>query len=386
MKKLYIFISIFSVTLTLFLSSCGGTKYGPLTLVKDGDSYTVTKCDDIPEDTITVPGEYNGIPVTKVDSGVFYRMNSLVTVIFEEGIKELNTPFGYCDNLKNIIIPNSLERCGRMFYETEHPKPGVNYNTYSNGKYLGNDSNPYVLLCHNYSTGQVAPGCRVIMEGPTFSSGDGNYRSYDLNIPASVIYMPNYYNNCYYIRNITVDPDNQVYDSRNNSNCLIETATNRLLLVGWAVLSIPEGIESIAGYAFDHVDGTRSFTMPSSLKVIEDYAFYNKFEYVQITFNEGLQEIQDYAFDGCESLVGPIKIPSTVKSIGKGVFRSSTNVNKFYLPAGIQLGDNCLPSSVTDIYYTGTINEWRRNYNSKMGGSTNISVHASDGLFQLVQK
>ena len=51
------------------------------------------------------------------------------------------------------------------------------------------------------------------------------------------------------LENISVAPENTVYDSRDNSNALIETATNTILL-GSGKTIIPDTVVSIADYAF----------------------------------------------------------------------------------------------------------------------------------------
>jgi hypothetical protein len=60
-----------------------------------------------------------------------------------------------------------------------------------------------------------------------------------------------------------VHPDNPIYDSRDNCNAIIETATNTLI-VGCAKTIIPEGVVTVTETAIQ--DYTfESITIPSTL-------------------------------------------------------------------------------------------------------------------------
>lgn len=70
------------------------------------------------------------------------------------------------------------------------------------------------------------------------------------------------------ICSIEVSSQNQKYDSRNNSNALIETATNTLIL-GCKNSSIPESVTCIGSDAFSDLNGLTSFVIPASVTSIE---------------------------------------------------------------------------------------------------------------------
>ncbi len=74
----------------------------------DGNSYTVSPSSSLPDviKELVIPGEYKGLPVTKVDGGLGER--SIETVIISEGIKEIRTSFDFCTDIKNIYIPASV--------------------------------------------------------------------------------------------------------------------------------------------------------------------------------------------------------------------------------------------------------------------------------------
>jgi hypothetical protein len=72
----------------------------------------------------------------------------------------------------------------------------------------------------------------------------------------------------YVKKEITVDPRNQYYDSRENCNALIETASNTLLL-GNDYTKIPETVSTLAGSCFEDCTFTE-FEVPNNITYCED--------------------------------------------------------------------------------------------------------------------
>ena len=77
---------------------------------------------------------------------------------------------------------------------------------------------------------------------------------------------------CVNLRSIKVDPSNEVYDSREDCNAIIETETNSLV-AGCAKTKIPQGVEVIDDYAFYGSKGLKSIEIPATVERIGDYAF-----------------------------------------------------------------------------------------------------------------
>ena len=92
-----------------------------------------------------------------------------------------------------------------------------------------------------------------------------------LTIPSSVTIIAPFGNNCNLMK-IVVDENNPIYDSRNNCNAIIETATNTLVK-GCKSTVIPNDVTSIADRAFWGNWGLESIVIPSSIKSIGSNAF-----------------------------------------------------------------------------------------------------------------
>ena len=119
-------------------------------------------------------------------------------------------------------------------------------------------------------------------------------------IPASVATIENYaVGHCCGLSSIKVDAKNPVYDSRNNCNAIIETATNTL------------------------VAGCLSTNIPTTVEKLGDSSFYGIFweleEPVEIAIPEGVTELGEEVFGYCTSLA-KISLPSTITGIGNNCF------------------------------------------------------------------
>lgn len=78
---------------------------------------------------------------------------------------------------------------------------------------------------------------------------------------------------CENITSITIDKNNPVYDSRNNCDAIIHTATNTLVY-GCQTTTVPNTVTTIGKLAFYQCQGLKSITIPESVTLIDKQAFY----------------------------------------------------------------------------------------------------------------
>lgn len=164
-------------------------------------------------------------------------------------------------------------------------------------------------------------------EGLSFITQDA-FKNCDIdkiNIPStvsSIHYMA--FNNCANLSKITVAEGNTTYDSRDNCNAIVETATNTIVV------------------------GCMSTTFPSSVTTIGRYAFYGSgISTLKITTNS-LTEIMTYAFSHCENLQS-VQLPASVTTIGTYAFSSCTSLKNFTLD-----GDATFTTIPESIFYQCT--------------------------------
>ena len=72
---------------------------------------------------------------------------------------------------------------------------------------------------------------------------------------------------------LIVQEGNPTYDSRDNCNAVIETASNTVV-VGCKNSIIPNSVTTIGKFAFDGCSSLTSITIPNSVTTIESGAFY----------------------------------------------------------------------------------------------------------------
>ena len=86
------------------------------------------------------------------------------------------------------------------------------------------------------------------------------------------------------LERIIVESDNEVYDSRDNCNAIIETETNTLIK-GCKNTIVPNSITNIGNNAFNECTNLKSIILPNKVTHIGDYAFWMCNELCDIKLN-----------------------------------------------------------------------------------------------------
>jgi hypothetical protein len=93
---------------------------------------------------------------------------------------------------------------------------------------------------------------------------------------------------------------------------------------------------------------------------------------------DSVTSIGDQAFMGCESLTS-ITIPDSVNSISYGMFSSCTNLISVTIPDSVtSIGGYAFSdcTSLTDVYYTGSEEEWAEiNISNNNEYLTDANIH-----------
>ena len=163
---------------------------------------------------------------------------------------------------------------------------------------------------------------------------------------------------CFSLASIVVDENNVVYDSRNNCNAIIETATNNLF-IGCKNTIIPDSVTSIGEYSFSLCTGLTSIIIPNSVTSIGSDAFSGS-NLTSVIIPDSVTSIGHHAFGGCSNLTSVI-IPDSVTSIGDSSFSSTpwltskqqenplVIVNGILIDGSTCSGDVVIPDGVTSI-------------------------------------
>ena len=167
------------------------------------------------------------------------------------------------------------------------------------------------------------------------------------------------FHGCNSLKNIIVTNNNSIYDSRNNCNAIVETATNTVV-VGCQATNMPSSITSIGPGAFAYCTSLTSIYIPNSVTSIGNSAFRNCQSLTSITIPNSVTSIGGSAFSGCSSL-NSITIPNSITSIESKVFYRCSSLTSITIPnsvtsIGYDAFSGCsgltsitIPNSVTEI-------------------------------------
>ncbi len=244
--------------------------------------------------TVRIPGT-----VKIIDGPVLAGCNAIETLEFPyvlgEGTIESN---GLCklfgtvrddtpQTLKNIVV-NGGSIAGLGFYYAHY----IENVTIKNVDVIGNDA---FNMCVRMETLTLTEGLKKI-EWSAFP----NTKLTELIIPSTVTKV----NDGYVIAassrlsRIVVAEGNPVYNSGDGANCVIETATNTLIM------------------------GCKGTVIPNTVTKIGPNAFaYARFATIEIPAS--VKEIGNSAFASCDAL-SMITIPATIEKIGNNVFSDCT--------------------------------------------------------------
>ena len=192
-----------------------------------------------------------------------FERSGLTSIEFPEGVTIWNNAFSYTD-IASLVIPEvTIE-----LKTSEHSKPFVGCRSLSSVSFNGPIS---IYTSDGSSLDSEDPFFQNCEELKTLTFGDAF--SYNCLTPLGYMLgtsgMDATAAGVHY-ESITVSPQNLEYDSRNNCNAIIETATNTLLL-GCKNTVIPESVTAIGPWALSGVEAS-SIIIPESVGRIGDGA------------------------------------------------------------------------------------------------------------------
>ena len=263
--------------------------------------------------SVTVIGHVDGYNATGdliIPESVSYEgHNYTVTTIGKSA-------FLYCFYLTNLSIPNTVTTIEASAF------------AYCQG-FAGDLVIPNSVTTVGYGAFQICPGFDgdLIIGSSVTEIGDYAFNSCDgmtgtLYIPSGVQSIGgNSFGYCAF-SGIVVDPENNVYDSRNDCNAIIETSTNELV-TGCKNSTIPNSVTSIGYCAFRGIAGLTSIEIPNSVTYIGENAFAFCYDLTgDLTIPNSVDTIDAGAFFNCEGFGGTLTIGESVTFIGDQAFRN----------------------------------------------------------------
>ena len=204
------------------------------------------------------------------------------------------------------------------------------------------------FYCCNGLTSITIPNSVTTIGNSAFYSCDGLT---SITIPNSVTTIGvEAFSNCGSLTSIVVAEDNTIYDSREDCNAIIETATNTLIR-GCKNTVIHNSVTTIGERAFDNCRYLTSIVIPNSVTTIGNCAFQSCTSLTNITIPNSVTTIGGWAFFSCYGLTS-VTIGNSVTTIGKSAFYNCKNLTSITIPNSVTtIGDYAFSSceSLTSV-------------------------------------
>lgn len=137
---------------------------------------------------------------------------------------------------------------------------------------------------------------------------------------------------CEQLASLVVEQGNPMFDSRDNCNAIIVTATNTLVH-GCNSSSIPEGIEVIADSAFSQRRNLSHSSIPDSVVHIGEFAFLGCYSLESEIKLQSIHQVTRSCFDGC-SRIKRVEIGKGIKSIESSAFAGCSLLDEVVITEG----------------------------------------------------
>lgn len=335
MKKLFT-LSLF-ILCSVMMAQAENVKIGGIYYILDESAKTATVTQSNTGrylGNITIPAvvkyEGNDYKVTSIGNSAFSYCGDLTSVAIPEGIMDIGSyAFNGCSGLSSFIIPTTVTNISSFAFKDcsglttiEIPDNVIKIDGYAFGSCTRLQS---VRLPHNANVqmgGSVFSECSSLkaIEIPEVYT---TIKGFDNCTGLESVYIPRKvtsitkgtFNGCINLNSIVVDERNEVYDSRDNCNAIINTSDNSLV-VGCKSTIIPNSVVAIASSAFRYCSSLTAIEIPTSVK-----------------------KIGDSAFSGCSGLT-TIRIPNSVTNLGPQAFSSCSGLVTLHIGSGISSVDN----------------------------------------------
>ena len=357
-----------SLLFTLMLSTLMASAYDAqvdgiyYNLIPKGKVAEVTRGDTEYTGSVTIPGSftYNGVTysVTSIGSNAFSMCYGLTSVAIPNSVTSIGvSAFKLCRSLSSVHITNIAAWCKIKFDGYESNPLSSAHHLFMDGKEITDLVIPNgVTSIGNYAFWYCYGLTSVTIPNSVTSIGDETFMGCSdlasLTIGNGVTSIgKRAIFGCSGLNSIIVESGNEKYDSRNNCNAIIETATNNLIL-GCKNTVIPNGLISIGTDAFYLCSDLTSITIPNSVTSIGTEAFASCSGLTSVTIPNSVTTIGDGAFESCSGLTS-VTVSNSVTSIGGCAFWYCSSLTSVTIGSGVtSIGVDAFAdcSELTDVY------------------------------------
>ena len=290
--------------------------------------------------SITIPNS-----VTSIGSYAFLGCG-LTSITISNNVASIGDgAFSRCTALASLTIPSSVTSVGDFAFA------GLNLTSMTINK------SDCSLMYRWFGDGVDATSIENIIIGANVSSVCGEI------------------NSVLGLESILVDANNTKYDSRNDCNAVIETATNTLV-AGCKNSVIPDNVVAIGKSAFWKCSGLTTITIPNSVTSIGQSAFYDCSGLTSVTIPNSVTSIGSSAFYRCSGLTS-VTIPNSVTSIGSSMFSNCSGLTSVTIPNSVtSIGESAFArcSGLTAITIPNNVTSIGSDAFSGCSGLTSVTI------------
>lgn len=316
--------------------------------------------------------------VTAIAASSFSNCKKLATLTFAAGTEDLtigDSAFTNCMELKYVKIPartivigqSAFNGCTALGTDAQKPK-GVEFEENSRLERIGMGTTGQtfrscvglteftfpetIKVVTDADTGATSTVVGSIDVGKQLFYGCTNLKK--VHISSTVTSIDQSFINSTAIETLTVSPNNKniKYDSTKHiftnvvTDTLTQTETVDAYLYAYGqlpaaaldsegTLTIPDGIKSIADYAFQKQTGIKKISFPASLEYIGSYAFdgCTKLAALEFRGTSSLKELGGYVFRGTGLVT--VTLPDSIDTMGVSVFENCKSLTGANIPLGI---------------------------------------------------
>ena len=321
--------------------------------VQQDGTVMITKYYDDGTTSIVIPSEIDGKKVTSMGESAFFECENLTNIVIPNSVKCIEkNAFSGCYSLTGITIPDSVTTIGNSAFsrcyklediQISDATYDIGWEAFSATAWLSaafDNDDPYIILNHvlievkgdKSITNFTIPDSVTSIAGAAFR-GFNNLTT--VTIPDSVKYIGDYaFNQCTSLTNVTI-PDSVIgigefafYSCDNLTNITIPAS---VMQIGDAAFYGTTWLDNeakkspfvvINNILIDGSTASGNVNIPNTVTYIAGHAFYENKNITSVTIPSTVTQIGAYAFNECGNLKS-VTIPTSVTKIGAYAFSSS---------------------------------------------------------------
>lgn len=234
--------------------------------------------------------------------------------------------FSFPRTMESIYIPNSIIKIGKGAF-CFHPHSRLSKILVSqDNRYYDSRENCNAIIETASNTLIAACNSTVIPESveriQACAFCDVTLKSF--YVGSNIVSIDYGFGDFFGLEAIKVSKDNRYYDSREDCNAIIETATN-ILVKGCIKTKIPHSVKRLGMSSFSSIEELETFIIPSNIEYIEDYAFCNCISLKSVDIPESVKIVGDRAFYNCG--LASVAIKNKKAKIHRTAFDSKVVIN-----------------------------------------------------------